>query len=125
MSKRIPMMARGRRNRFFDSDGMDDLVAMIIELTSEMSVIKERQYVTEKILEEQGLNVAESIEQWQPSEEQEAEMATERTRLLGTVLRTLDVDSRGYGEHSLNMVRPQSNQEANLDHSEQNGAMSA
>lgn len=105
MSERIPRMARGRRNRFFDADGVDDLVAMVIELTSELSVLKERQYMTERVLEENGLSVSEGIENWQPSEAEENYMAEQRKNLLGNVLRTLDVDSKGLGENNPNLVK--------------------
>ena len=106
MTKRIPLIARGRRNRFFDADGIDDLMAMVIELTSEISVLRERQYITERVLEQNGLSVSEGIEQWQPSEQDKGHLNEDRAQLLDRVLRTLEADTRKSGEHSLN-TQPQ------------------
>ena len=113
MSKRIPMIARGRRNRFFDTDGLDDLMAMVLELTSEVSVLKERQYVTERLLEENGLSISDGIENWQASELDQQRMAEQRKQLLERVLRTLEVDSKGFGEHSIDVSLEQPRQPAN------------
>ncbi|MEJ2534988.1 MAG: hypothetical protein P8008_05875 [Gammaproteobacteria bacterium] len=89
---RIPTQARGRRNRFFEAEGVDELLSMVLELTAEISTLRERLYVTERVLEEHGLPVTEGIERYAPTEQDEARLAADRERLLGTVLRTLDAD---------------------------------
>lgn len=101
MSKRIPYMARGRRNRFFEAEGIDDLVSMIMELTAEVSALRERQYVTEHVLATKGIAITDEIENWVPSEQDEAALGEQRKRLLANVLRTLDVEAKGIGENTL------------------------
>jgi len=87
---RLPRKASGRRNRFFETEGMDELVAMVLELTAEVSTLRQRLYVTERVLEGHGLAIGEQVEAWQPTERDERIMAEERERLLATVLRTLE-----------------------------------
>jgi len=101
---RIPLMARGRRNRFFEAEGVDDLMTMVLELTAEVSVLRERQYVLERVLEDNDLAVGKSIEAWRPNAEDEAVLSEDRERLISTVLRTLDVESKGPGAVAKNQV---------------------
>ncbi|MEM9530039.1 MAG: hypothetical protein AAGA23_03915 [Pseudomonadota bacterium] len=91
--KKIPRLAKGRRNQFFDATGVDELVSMVLELTAEVSVLRERQYATERILEQHNLPVGEALEAWQPTEADQAHLEADRERLIGTVLRTLESDS--------------------------------
>ncbi len=92
--KTIPRMARGRRNRFFQAEGVDELMSMVLELTAEVSTLRERQYVMERVLEQHDLPVGRAIESWQPGPDDETQMAEQRARLLSTVLRTLDVQPK-------------------------------
>lgn len=93
--KKIPRLAKGRRNQFFDAGGVDELMSMVLELTAEVSVLRERQYATERILEQHNLPVGEALEAWQPTEADQAHLEADRERLIGTVLRTLEADSGG------------------------------
>ncbi|MFK7956848.1 MAG: hypothetical protein AB8B96_12215 [Lysobacterales bacterium] len=92
--KVIPRMARGRRNRFFEADGVDELMSMVLELTAEVSTLRERQYVLERVLEEHNLPVGQAVESYQPTENDETHLAADRERLLSTVLRTLDAEPK-------------------------------
>lgn len=92
--KEIPRMARGRRNNFFEAEGIDELVSMVLELTAEVSVLRERQYAMERVLESNGLEVGAGIEAWQPTSDDETALTADRQRLISTVLRTLDVDTK-------------------------------
>lgn len=98
MSAELPRMARGRRNRFFEAEGVDELLSMVMELTAEVATLRERLYVTERVLEQNGLAVGEGIERYQISDEDDAWLTAERERLLSTVLRTVESGSRDAGE---------------------------
>ncbi len=92
--KELPRMARGRRHRFFEADGVDELLSMVLELTAEISVTKERQFALERILEANGIDAGAEIERWMPSADEETRMAEVRQEMLARVLRTLDAEPR-------------------------------
>ena len=85
----IPRRARGRRNQYFEADGVDEIISMVLELTAEVSALRERQYLLERVLEDSGVNAGESIEHYQYSSEDEAQLASDRDRLIRTVMRNL------------------------------------
>ncbi|MEM1089726.1 MAG: hypothetical protein AAF552_07120 [Pseudomonadota bacterium] len=90
----IPRMAKGRRNRFFAAEGVDELLSMVLELTAEVSTLRERQYAMERVLEQHNLPVGDAVESWEPTEGDEAHLAADRERLLSTVLRTLEAQPK-------------------------------
>ena len=98
---RIPRMAESRRNRFFEADGVDELMSMVLELTAELSTLRERLYVTERVLEQNGLAVGDGIESYALTPDDEVRLEDERQRLLATVTRTLGASSRAPGESDI------------------------
>ena len=98
---RIPLKARGRGNRFFEAEGVDELLGMVLELTAEVSAIRERQFITEQVLEEHGvlvehgIRIGDEIDAYQLSPEEEAKLADNRKHLINRVLRTLDAAPAG------------------------------
>lgn len=89
----LPRAARGTRRRYFEADGVDELLSMVLELTAEVSGIRQRLYVAERVLEKNGLDVGREIENYALTASDEEVLASDRERLLRTVTRTLDVDS--------------------------------
>lgn len=89
---RIPLSARGRRPAFFDNKAIDSLVTMMLELSAELWVVKERQRALETLLQESSPDLVEKLEAWQPDDAMAAELATERQVFLRTILRTLEAD---------------------------------
>ena len=89
----LPRSARGARRRYFEADGVDELLSMVLELTSEVATVRQRLYVTERVLEKHGLDVGRDIEGYELSEEDARHLAEDRERLLRTVTRTLECDA--------------------------------
>ena len=87
---RIPMQHRGKRPRFFASEGMDELVSMMLELTSEVWVIKKRMYLMERVAEEQGMSILEGIENYELSEEEARDLDELRSNMITNVLRATE-----------------------------------
>lgn len=85
----ISRQARGRRNQFFDADGVDELLSMVLELSAEVAATRERMYLLERVMEAKGIAVSEAIEQYRPNSAEQAALAADRERLLGAVLRNL------------------------------------
>ena len=65
----IPMDPTGKRPRFFPNSGADESVSMMLELMSEVWVMRERMYALESVMEEAGLQVADRLENWRPDAE--------------------------------------------------------
>jgi hypothetical protein len=91
--RRIPRKRRGERNRFFQAEGVDELLSAVLRLSAEVSALKDRVYIAERVLEGQGLNVSQAIESYQLTDEQEAELAANRQRMIETVLAQFDASS--------------------------------
>ena len=87
--RQIPRKRRGQRHRFFESDGVDEVLSCVLRLTAEISAVKERLYLAERVLEKQGLQLSEAIEAYEPSTTEAAELAANRERLIQTVLAQL------------------------------------
>ena len=51
----LPLDARGRRPAFFDKDGVDQLLSMMLELATEVWVVRERLYRVEAAAEAEGM----------------------------------------------------------------------
>ncbi len=85
---RIPTEVRGKRPNFFPEAGTDELVSMLLELTSELWVVKERLYALEKVADQAGLNLSGRIEGWRPSEKEGQELDEARAALLANLLRS-------------------------------------
>ena len=94
-TRRIPRKRRGQRHQFFDADGVDEVLSCVLRLTSEVSALSERLYLTERALEDKGMDVASAIESYQLSEADESALSAERQRLIETVLAQLGASSEG------------------------------
>jgi len=90
----LPLDASGRRPAFFGQDGVDQLAAMVLELATELWVVKERLYVLEASAEGLGLPLRAAIDAWRPTADDEIELAHRRAAMIETLFRTLGRDHR-------------------------------
>jgi len=90
----LPMEASGRRPAFFETPGMDQLLSMILELAAELSVVRERVFILEAVLERQGVTAADAIETYTPSAEESAALAQLRDDATANIFRTLNREHR-------------------------------
>jgi hypothetical protein len=88
----IPRKARGRRNQFYGADGVDELLSCVLRLMAEVATVRERQYVTERVLAARGLDVGGEVEAWQPTVRDAEWLQAERERLIATVLAQLHAE---------------------------------
>lgn len=89
---RIPMHHRGKRPRFFPTAGMDEMVSMMVELTAEVWVLRNRLQILEKVAAEQGLELSSRIEAYVPSPAEAEQFAAERQQMIANVLRALEAE---------------------------------
>ena len=92
MSK-ISLENRGKRPNFFPDSGADQQMSMILELMSEVWIMRERMYALEQVAAEAGLPLGEKLENWEPSEAQAVELDEQRNRMIKSVLRSLEANN--------------------------------
>ena len=76
---RLPRRARGRKLQAFSDPVHDHLMSMIVSLTAELSVARERQDTLERLLERHGIVQRAEIEAYRADEKVEAERTALRT----------------------------------------------
>ncbi len=82
-------VAKGRRPFFLDSPESDKLLAMIVALAGEVSVVKERLDTHERLAAQGKVATAEEIENYAPPEDVEDERETWRAAMLERVFRII------------------------------------
>jgi len=84
------MQHRGKRPRFFEAHGMDEMVSMVLQLTTEVWVIKKRLYLLERVAGNAGVALTPEIENYDLSTAEIAELDVLRNELIATVLRATE-----------------------------------
>ena len=82
-------MAEGRRPFFLDSPDSDKLLAMIVALLGEVSVVKERLDTHERLAAQGKIATPEEIENYEPDEAVEDEREAWRAAMLERVFRII------------------------------------
>ncbi|MBU3672274.1 MAG: hypothetical protein FGM43_06955 [Sinobacteraceae bacterium] len=83
----LPRTTRGRRPVFFDDPSIDQMMTFLIELTTEVAVLRERLDTVERLLDA-GIPVTrEAIEAYQPQAAVDAERNAWRDAYLKRVFR--------------------------------------
>ncbi len=91
MSKKVdlPRRSKGKRPTFFDDPAVDHLMTMILELSTELSVVYTRLDTLERVLEDAKLVNRADLESYQPDPNAEAERAEWRALFLDRLFRTI------------------------------------
>jgi len=93
----LPLDAAGRRPAFFSQDGVDQILTMVLEVATELWVLRERVFVIEAVAAEHGLPLKTAVESYVLSAEQRAELAAMRRVMMDQLFRTLNQDNRPVG----------------------------
>jgi hypothetical protein len=93
----LPLEAAGRRPAFFSPDGVDQILTMVLELATELWVLRERVFVIEAVAADHGLPLKAGVEAYNLSAEQRAELARMRSAMMDQLFRTLNQDHRPVG----------------------------
>ena len=84
--------AKGRRPYFFDDPNIDKLLAMIMALTGEVSVIRERLDTHERLAQKKKWPTHQAIEDYKPDDVTEAFRAQWRADYIARILRIVQVE---------------------------------
>jgi predicted nucleic acid-binding Zn-ribbon protein len=82
-------IAKGKRPVYFDDPQSDKLLAIVMALTSEVSVLHERLDTLERLLQTKGILSIAEIEAYQPDDEVAKEREQWRADYIARVLRVL------------------------------------
>jgi hypothetical protein len=74
------------RPDYLDATRIDDLARMLLELTSEVWALRDRNVVLERLLSEHGVLTAGEVDAYQPDEQLASELLTQRRSLIRRVL---------------------------------------
>lgn len=85
----LPRRSKGKRPTFFKDPSVDHLMTMILELSTELSVVYSRLDTLERVLEDAKLIKRAGLETYQPDATAEAERAEWRALFLDRLFRTI------------------------------------
>lgn len=88
----LPRKAKGSRPYFFEDPTQDKIVAMLMGLVGEVSVMADRVDTLERLLSEKGLLQPGQVDRYQPDAQARAERDSRRDILLANVLRIIRQD---------------------------------
>lgn len=79
----------GKRHAFLGEGALDHMFTMMMELSSQLWVVKERLYAYESIMNDAGLVPKDKIEGWTPSSEEQEELSSMRQLMLQELFRSV------------------------------------
>lgn len=80
---------KGRNPHFFDDPNTDRLLTMVMELASEMSVMRDRLDTHERLAARKGVYSEQDIEDFEPTDEEASARSAWRDRFLDRILNAL------------------------------------
>ena len=89
---RLPTQTVGKRPSFFQDPSLDQMMTFILELTTEIAVLRERLDTVEHLLDDQGSVTRAAIEAYRPSAEHEGQRLAWREAYLKRVMRMHPAD---------------------------------
>ncbi len=90
----LPLDAAGRRPAFFEQDGIDQMLSMIMEVSAGLWIVRERLFIVEAVLARHGVVAGEAVEAYKPSEAEQATLNALRAEMTTQIFRTLGRDHR-------------------------------
>lgn len=89
---RLPRTTKGKRPGFFEDPATDQMMTFVLELATELAVVRERLDTVECLLDRQGNVTRDDIESYEPSPEEEARRKQWLEDYYGRVLRLHPAD---------------------------------
>ncbi len=86
-SVKLPRVTKGKRPYFFEDQSVDQMMTFILELMTEVLVLRDRQDTIERMLDEKGTLSRDDIKSYIPDGDVEAERTADRAAFVTRVLR--------------------------------------
>jgi len=94
-SSKLPRKAKGERPYFFEDPAVDKLLAMLMALAGEVSVLRDRLDTVERLAQEHDLFKQTDIESYRPSDEVLVARAARREEFLSEITRIVQAEMEG------------------------------
>src|SRR6478672_13789473 len=85
-------IAKGKRPIYFENPETDKLLAMVLALAEEVSVLRDRLDTVERLDQAKGLLSLAEIETYQPDPQAASEREQQRTAYIARILRIVQTD---------------------------------
>ena len=85
----MPRMAKGKRPIYLGNKPTDQLLAIVVALMGEVSVLRDRLDTLERLVEEKGLISLQEIDSYEPNEQVAQARSQWREEYIARVLRAL------------------------------------
>jgi hypothetical protein len=86
--------AKGRRPQYFADPATDKLLSMVLALTQELSVARDRIDTLERLLDRAGVLSAETVESYLPTAQEAAARSTVRAGMIRRVFRAAEKEAQ-------------------------------
>lgn len=86
----IPLDSKAKRPGFFADTAMDQMMSMMLEMMTEVWVVKERIYALEQVLNDEGLGVSDKISNAKLTDAQVGELEVARGKFIQSIMRSLE-----------------------------------
>ncbi len=90
----LARVAKGRKPRYFSDPATDKLLSMVLALTQELSVARDRIDTLERLLDRAGLLAAETVDAYLPTPADAAARAETRAAMLRRVFRAVEKEAQ-------------------------------
>jgi hypothetical protein len=87
---KLKRIAKGRKPQYFHDPATDKLHSMVLALTQELSVARDRIDTLERLIERAGLFPASAVEAYLPTAEEAAVRSDRRAAMLSRVFRATE-----------------------------------
>ena len=87
-----PTTKQARRRDPLKPDDINKVSHAVLTLAQELWAVKDRQMVTEQVLKDRGIDIAEAVDTYQPDPETEAKLAGSRQALVKKIITDLTGD---------------------------------
>lgn len=91
---KLPRLTKGKRPYFFEDKSVDQLMTFILELMTEVMVLRDRQDTLERTLDHTGAIRREDLRRYIPDGDVEGERNVERSAFISRVLRIHQPEGR-------------------------------
>ncbi len=92
--KPLARAAKGRKPQYFADPATDKLLSMVLALTQELSVARDRIDTLERLLDRAGVLAAQSVEDYLPTPEEAAARSTLRAGMIRRVFRAAEKEAQ-------------------------------
>ncbi len=92
--KPLARAAKGRKPQYFADPATDKLLSMVLALTQELSVARDRIDTLERLLDRAGVLAAQTVDEYLPTPEEAAARSTLRAGMIRRVFRAAEKEAQ-------------------------------